>query len=369
MLSKILLVILSLFLFHSNALAECVTVGLIEEWERPKSKTTFPYGSELEAGANLAQKLFSSDPLNSTPCLVFKKIDIKNSLANIEDAIDHASQSGISLFLGLGTSDKVQVAIKALKKTNSILISPTATSDSLVGKNQRTILMSPRNSLIAMELARNVIAVDIKNISIIYAENSIYSSDMAQVFKKEFEKRGGSIKSMIPIQAGRINLAPHIQEINQDESHLFLPLFELDVAHIVNYLALNGVKKKYIGSDSWGTYSEVILKLTKEYEFSAILPVIYSADYESNANTKFIEAYSQMTNKKNPSDTAAFACEGVLLYKKMLAVCSLEKLRTNPYKCLKKSLPFSGLGEDINSSSYLSLNRILSIKKFSENKK
>ena len=339
----------------------CTTIGVLGEFNRATSRTSQPFGVEIGRGVDIANETLK----NSKPCIQLKKFDFGNSISNIRDVIKQANKENIHLFLGLGTTDQVMSAIPTLKETNSLLMTPTASSDQLAIPGTPVIMLFPRNSLISKNLARSAYRSGIQKIGIIYGGNNKYSTDMFQQFSDAFKAMGGKVDFSISLRAGSIQLKPHLETIRKSEAtHLFLPLFELDVADVINSLitANPPIKKMFLGADSWGTFSSVVLHLTQATSFFALMPEVYSMDMPSAENKAFVKAYREHFPGVKPIDLSAFSYDGIILYEKLLKQCPEKDLITIPQKCLKKVLPFQSVTGLIRTSELLSLDRDLRIK-------
>src|SRR5581483_1033854 len=139
------------------------------------------------------------------------------------------------------------MALGALDKTKSVLLTPTASSDLLIQKSNRAILLFPRNSEIASKLAFEAKKHGYKKVIAAYARNSVYSTDIFNEFKKDFTDR---YHRLIPVKvrAGTANpdVVGDLIRKNQDYDAIFLPLFELDVARILSGLAAAHIRIKCV---------------------------------------------------------------------------------------------------------------------------
>jgi ABC-type branched-subunit amino acid transport system substrate-binding protein len=333
---------------------DCIKIGILGEYKRPTARTVQPFGVEIKRGVDLALE----DIKNLKPCVKVELLDIENSAANIPDVIKVAHQKkNIHLFLGLGTTDQALAAIPALRETKTLLITPTASSDDLLKDNSRILMLFPRNSHIAEETIKEILRKNIQHVGIIYAENNRYSENMAKEFSKLYKEQGGKVIYSIPVRSGHIDLNTQLETLTKYKStYVFLPLFELDVAKVISYLHSKKLSLSYIGADSWGTYSVVIRKVTKEIPYRAIVPIIYSPSQSSELNNIFVSKYEKLY-KTSPSDFTAFSYEGIRLYQKMLAFCNEAHINATPEACLAKAIPYQGISHVIKHASQMNVDR------------
>lgn len=351
----------SLFVFGSTAIAGCRTVpiGLLGEFKRPTARTTQPFGEEIERGARIG--LGEQREQDGDVCLRAEIIDIGNSVANIPEIIrQSARKKGIRLFLGLGTSDQALMAGDALRETGSVLLTPTASSERLKAGDRRTVLLFPGNSEIAEFMALESRRSGIDSVVVVFGENNAYSREMAGLFSKAFQGAGGKIAHSIPIRFGHFSLESSLAILRRnDYTHLFLPLFELDVARIISALREAGISKKFIGADSWGTSSKVIRAMVEGIRFEALLPSIYSSGIDTRENREFVAKYRAAFGSE-PTDLAAFSYDGIRILQRFAAACPKQPdTRQQVEACLQKTLPFKSVTGDISSRQGLALERPL----------
>ena len=344
----------NIYALESN---KCIKIGIIGEYRRPISKTLYPFGTEIWEGVNL-----SLNQLSNKNCFEPIKVGFDNSIANIPDAIKKANKNfGIKIFIGLGTTDQVFLALSALNEINGLLITPTASDDDINKLSNRVIMMYPRNSLIAKKIADIALKDKSKRVLVIYAKNIKYSNDMRRDFVEIMNRNGGKIASEIPLRAGNLNLNDILQKVKTIHySKVFIPLFELDTAEIINFFVKNDLCHDFIGSDSWGTYSNVIEYYTNGMKYHASLPLIYDYNIHIKTNFNFVNKYRIENQGHNPEDLTAFSYDAMNLVQSMFKNgCNEDKIVSNIKLCAYKALPFYSTTGMINSITKHNFNRAL----------
>lgn len=337
----------------------CVKIGLLGEFILPTGSTSQPFGEEILRGINVAQALSEK----AERCTHIYKIDIANSVANIPGYIKKAARIGIRIFIGLGTSEQAVMAVSSLDETGSVLFTPTASSNDLSLRSNRTIMLFPRNADIAKTLAQEAKRRGFKKVIAAYAKNNIYSSDIYNDFKKYFSDNRHVVLP-IALRSGAATAEPIASLIqkNPDYDAIFLPLFELDVARILSGLAASHTPvKKIIATDAWGTYSYVISKLASMVNLKGLQPEIYSPSIGNPINRRFVRAY-KAKYRRLPSDLAAFSFDSYRLALKMITVCLADPSQWDVLHCLKASLPFHSTTGSISTAQKGALNREVKFK-------
>ncbi len=342
---------------------ECDRIGLLGEFKSRTGRLSKPFGVQIRLGADAAIRFLKQERKSDRRCYSFELLDIDNSVANIPDIIESAKD--IKIFVGLGLSDQALIARKALIKKSAVLFSPTASSNDLNLDGNRVIMMFPTNKQIAESMAVSAIERGLKSLVTIADPSSTYSSGMAQAFASAIQARGGKITESFQFKNGRTDIRALAMKLkNTNASNIFLPMFELDVAQLVSSFDRAGLRLSYIGTDAWGSQSNVILKLTKQVAFSAVLPSIYSSEVDSKMNKKFRMYYRKVGGIDDPMDLAAFSFESVLLMDQMRERCGDSLFFKNVEACLRMALPFESTTGRISNADRLNLKRNISIRMF-----
>lgn len=336
-------------------------IGVLADLSRNMSGTSQPFGYEIENGVALASKYLSRKSTNT--CVTYEVFDIGGTNANIPTRIAEGMQKGILFFIGLGSSDQAKIGREAVRGKNAVLITPTATSDTLVEAESNLVLISPRNSLIIADLVNNLVERRIKTVGVVYAENSIYSRNITEEFVKQFKGKGGEVEAAYSIRSGVGNVEEDLQRIVELKSkNLFIPLYELDAAKTIAYLQKSGLDKFYIGTDAWGTYSQAIHLLVDPHKLRAIYTQLYQPMGTTFVSGWFLRNYRE-TYKKMPTDLAAFSFDAALLVLQMNQHCHLKSVGQDGLdNCLKSIKNFDGAAGVVDGFHLNSANRHTSIR-------
>lgn len=342
--------------------ATCVKIGVLGTYAKPTSGYTRFFGQEAYRGASIAIKQMN---VKKTPCFKLVKIETGTALANIPPLIQEYAQKGVHLFIGLGLSSQIDVAISALKKTHSLLITPTGSSDK-IAKETRVISFFPSRQEVADAIIQYLGRNNVKSVSIIYSIDKDYSAGMATTFKNDFSKVGGKVDHMMSVNSNLISLKKYEPILKKFSSgYVFIPMSDLDAAKTVMELERLGINANLIGSDAWATYSNSIEKLIDSFvtkrTVHAVIPVMYTTDMHTKVNLAFVRLFTEKYSSK-PTDLEAFSYDGARLMGKMLKTCGASNLRKDPATCLRRSLPFQSTTGQIKGGTGLYLARAIMMK-------
>jgi branched-chain amino acid transport system substrate-binding protein len=317
-------IILIFFFFQITPViaSSCLKIGVLGEFQSANSRASYAYGKEMRRGIEIAKKDLKHK------CIETVEIDINNSISNIDGRIrKYSKEFGIKYFIGLGTSSQVHAAIQAVNQTNSILLSPTATDDSILSKTKNVFLISPTNKRMLIRILSELKILGLKKASVLYGANDIYSKSMADGFKKESVNFGVEVVYMKEIRTGRNSKLDSIEvsELNSSDV-LFLPVYELDVLRILGHLYKLGFKKKIVGTDSWGSNSKILQAISKDVRnqilFSTTAYLPSNKDIRGKSFFKnYVEAFST-----EPMDMSSFSYESLKIVSMIQEKCSDNKI-------------------------------------------
>lgn len=342
------------FIFAFEAKSKCLKINFIDEFHPSRSHVVPRFSQDISRGIDIAQNLLLE---KQGKCININKVDTGSSLANIPYLIKK-NRSFSPYFIGLGSSNKALASVDTLTETKSILLSTTATNDTL-NTNLRLLMVSTTNSSMSKELAAKLYKKGIKKISCIYAINDTYSTDYFLRFKKHFQDLGGTLNE-IKIRSSNIKESDFISNIKNDQ-FLLIPLYELDVAKIIRIISSHKLSPTYISTDSWSKNSPIIKTLTQELKnIKIISSTIYAHTLSNSENQFFVQTFKKKYGEF-PPDSSAFAYESIKLLSLITEKCSEQQILDNIVKCMNQILPYNSVTGLITSMNGNSLRRSLHI--------
>jgi branched-chain amino acid transport system substrate-binding protein len=143
----------------------------------------------------------------------------------------------------------------------------------------------------------------LKKAAVLYDVASDYNKGIAEVFKAAYEKAGGKVVAFETYTTNDKDFSAQLTKIKSaNPDVIFLPNYYSEVPLQVQQAHRLGIKKPFIGSDSWG--SQDLLKLAGADVEGFYFSTHYAADSAAPVAKKFIERY-QKTYNAVPDDVAA----------------------------------------------------------------
>ena len=298
-----------------------------------KSADTIKIGANLEMTGGSATYGISSKnaielafkDINDKGGINGKKLELivadnKSEAAEATNAMQKlVSQDGVVAVIGPNLSSSV-IASAAINNGAKVLdIAPMATNpnvtvDPATGKtrdfNYRTCFIDPFQGTVMATFAQKELGV--KNAAILIDNSSDYAKGLAQFFKENFVKTGGTITSEESYLQKDTDFKATLTKIKAtNPDFLYVPGYYQEVGMIVKQARELGMTMPMAGGDGWDSAKLPEIagagSLNNTY-FSSL----YSPEDASDINKNFVAAYEKAYGQK-PDVFAALAYDSALL--------------------------------------------------------
>jgi branched-chain amino acid transport system substrate-binding protein len=139
--------------------------------------------------------------------------------------------------------------------------------------------------------------------AVLFDAASEYNKGIAEVFKGQFTKAGGTVAAFESYSTGDKDFSAQLGKIKTSGAEiLFLPNYYNEVPLQIQQARQQGFSGAIVGSDSWG--SEEILKLGKDMMEGLYFTTHYAPDIATDVAKKFVADYQARYGSK-PDDVAA----------------------------------------------------------------
>ena len=203
-------------------------------------------GTEGRNGVILAvEKINSSGGINGRPVKLITKDDKQN--AEVTLRVDRELvDEGVVAIIGHMTSTMSMVALPFVNKQKILMISPTTSSNELMGIDDYFIRVIPPNKSETDHLARHAFNVmGLKKMAAIYdLSNRANTEEHFNNFKEEFEGLGGKINHLETFSSGKsMDFVKATDSLlKQDPDGVLIATGAPDVAMISQRIRMNGSK-------------------------------------------------------------------------------------------------------------------------------
>ncbi|MBC8101221.1 MAG: ABC transporter substrate-binding protein [Cytophagales bacterium] len=275
---------------------------------------TATFGVETNEGIELAIK-----QLNEKGGMLGKKfrVETQDDQSKPEEAATvvtkFSNDPQIVAVLGEVASSRSLRAAPILERAGLPMITPSSTNPDVtkVGPNIfRVCFIDPFQGYVMAKFAHDDLKVT--RVAVMHDQSSDYSVGLANVFKEEFAKMGGSITTDVSFNSKDSDFRGQLSQVKGAEA-IFIPGYYGEVGTIARQAREQGIDVPLMGGDGWD--SEKLVegaggpgKALENCYFSNH----YSKDDKSPRVQEFVKAYSAAYGKA-PSGLAAMGYDAMML--------------------------------------------------------
>lgn len=212
--------------------------------------------------------------------------------------------AGVLAMIGPNASRNAIPAAVIAESNKLLMISPWSTNPKLTdGKKYiyRACFTDDFQGVAVASLVLN--KLHFTKAAVLFDVASEYNKGIAEVFKKQFTKAGGTVAAFESYSTGDKDFSAQLGKIKTSGAEvLFLPNYYNEVPLQIQQARQQGFTGAIVGSDSWG--SEEILKLGKDMMEGLYFTTHYAPDIATDVAKKFVADYQARFGYK-PDDVAA----------------------------------------------------------------
>jgi len=336
------LIALSSLAGSANA-ADTVTLGLASNFSDVSTSTSNPFGNFFRDGVTLALEQSAAKLKSHGLVIVTKEFDYQTSTMKALRAAEAAATSDAVAVIGYNWSSQALVAAAAHQRLRLPMISPSASADRLGRMGRYIHVTCFDNSLMAEGLA-NVATrrLRAKTAGMVVASDCAYCRDLADSFKREFEREGGHVVADIPILDSDKNFTAAAQAMRAaGPDVIMLPNQELVSARIITEILQTGLRRPFLGGDGWGDAGEQFFQIIGSQPLEGYSVTHWHLGLTSSASKKFTSDYGRRFGK-TPNDTAVLAYDATRIFIEAL-IQATTKNREGVEDALARLTTFEGV--------------------------
>lgn len=232
--------------------------------------------------------------------------------------------ASVQLFEKLATEDQANAVIGGLTsptalpiaplsaKYNLPMITPLATHANITNGYKSVFRMNSTIQNLGRALAHFAYdQLNARKVGIMFDLTNIYSTELAEEFKKAFEAKGGRIVSYEGYAKGTTDFSPYLKKIKTSSSDvIFIPDYYNPAALILEQAKELGINVVTLGGTSW-FYRDAVSGVEDVFEGNYFTDS-YALDEPSFINKNFITAYKKKYNK-DPNALSALGYDSTVV--------------------------------------------------------
>jgi branched-chain amino acid transport system substrate-binding protein len=235
----------------------------------------------------------------------------------------------VAAMVGPNASRNAVPAAVVAESNNLLMISPWSTNPKLTDHKKYIFRACFTDDFQGVVVAAFIMKkLNLHKAAVLFDVASEYNKGIAEVFKAEFTKAGGTVASFESYSTGDKDFTAQLSNIKASAAEvLFLPNYYNEVPLQVQQARQQGYSGKIVGSDSWG--SDEILKLGGASMDGLYFTTHYAPDMATDKAKKFIADYFARYGSK-PDDVAALTYDAFgMLFESIrkAGVAEPEKIR------------------------------------------
>lgn len=267
------------------------------------------YGRSTKEGIDLAVAEINETNYLGQPFEVIFEDDKMQPRDGVNAVRKLADVDKVPVILGPFGSSIVLACAPIANKTKTVIISASATADSIAQAGDYVFRITPPNSKQGSDIADFCITkLQAKNASILY-QNNDYGITLRDAFIKQFEVKGGKISNQEAANLGDTDFRAQLSKIKETKSDvIFFPLHYKEAAIMLKQAKELGVKSRFISAD--GAMTDDLLKIAgaaADGTYYSTLALGFGVS--DNMIDDFTEKFKKKYNGKEPDIYAAYYYE------------------------------------------------------------
>lgn len=273
------------------------------------------YGQDVYAGVELANKMRPTLKNGDKVRLVV--VDSKGDKIETSTAATRLiAQDKVAGLIGEAITTNTMQVISVAESSKTPMIAPVASGDKLLDKKSYSSRVCFMDSFQGEKFAQYAInSLNLKSVVIIKDQANVYSLGLANVFKREFSKKGGKVLKELTITQGDKDFRAIVSQLNATKADfVYMPIYHPEAALIAKQARAVGFKGLLAAGD--GVNNKTFLELGGD----AVEGVIFtdSFDYNKPSTTLGADFVKFYTTQKGNNEVPAFAAMGADAYFVML---------------------------------------------------
>ncbi len=260
-------------------------------------------------------------------------------------------QAGVEAIIGHTISEMSSAALDFCNEHELLMLSPTASADPLMGRDDYFFTLYPRNMQLARTLAEFAFKVlNVRRVSVLadYG-NRLYTENYYKEFAADFRQLGGEVIDVNSFNSLNDNNFLRITDIllKNGPDAVLVVAASLDTAVVAQQLYKRKLEIPLLGCD-WSSYQELI-EQGGPYVKHIYIPNLYSDSQLECPHGVFIEKYRSRF-KETPSIGAAVGYESMWVLAQALQLREKgqdlkQVLLHNTFEGFEEQIEFNRFGE------------------------
>lgn len=263
------------------------------------------YGQAIKKGMDLALEEVMKQASKTKLSLTYED-DQGNGASSVSAVNKLISTDKVRLIIGGAMSSTAEPIIPITEKEKILLLSPTATKSTLTNNTKYFFRLWPSDNYDGQVMSDAAYTkLGLRKVAILFVDVA-YGQGIAEVFKREFEKLGGSIVSYESYAQGATDMRTQLLKIrDQKPEAIYIPGYVKEVSILLKQAREMGLKTRFLGVNSLN--DPALLELAGQAAEGAIFTYPM---YDKGSNDGMIQKFVQSFKTKYGTEPDVFAAQG-----------------------------------------------------------
>ncbi|MEW6054290.1 MAG: penicillin-binding protein activator [Nitrospirota bacterium] len=263
------------------------------------------YGQAIKKGMDLALEEIMKQ-VRMTKLHVIYEDDQGNPATSVSALNKLTSTDKVRIIIGGAMSSTAEPIIPITEKEKIILLSPTATKATLTNNTKYFFRLWPSDNYDGQVMANVAYKnLGLRRVAILFVD-AAYGQGIADVFKREFEKLGGSIVGYESYAQGATDLRSQLVKIRGTRPEaVYIPGYVKEVSILLRQARELGFKTRFLGVNSLN--DPALLELAGQGAEGAVFTY---PTYDKSSSDRVIQEFVQAFKSKYGTEPDVFAAQG-----------------------------------------------------------
>ncbi len=270
------------------------------------------FGADAIKGAQLAaEQINANGGVLGHPF----KLTVQDTLATADGTVqavnDLIDKEGAVAVIGEITTDRSLAAAPVAQSRGIPMITPGSTHEGVTAVGDFIFRVCYTDPFQANAMARFARSIDVEKAAVFSDASSPYSTNLAGIFKTDFQAQGGKIVGEVSYKSGDTDFRAQLEAIKaQNPEVIFLPSYYAEAALIIQQARQLGIDQPFLGTDGWD--SQEFLRIGGDAVNNCYFSGHFSPASTDPAVQDFVKTYTA-TYGTPPPPLAALAYDSVYL--------------------------------------------------------
>lgn len=351
---KMIMLVLFVLCFPLNVESntKVVRIGLAINFRDLNFASCNPFGTSFQEGVLLALRDYHKLLCKHDLKVELEYFDYGSGGLKILKVVEDAAKSDIIGLIGYPCSTDAFLAAPVHEELKLPMLTPCASSVRLASFSEYVHLSSFSNEYTAQnlaKLARKILKAE--TVTTVVALDCAYCTDLANNFKRYFEKVGGTVHE-VEILLSEKNINEVVSNVTKYKNDaIFVPNPGILSAQIIRELSLyyNG-EMDFLGADSWGNEGSHFNKIIGDVNLRGYAISHWHPDLPDKSSRIFRGKYLKLYGRE-PNDTSVLAYDGMSIILNAI-IYDKAYTRNDLEKALKSLKHFTGVTGNFSYSGH-----------------